>query len=246
MLFKPSKYLTLVVYEDSKSTKCFQFPKTQLKIVLTLIPLVIFFSLGLSVMALTLRMGPPKIRAPRFSNDSPKYKEQVEKMELQMEELSGVNKELVAKVNQGGTKLPEESLNFWPSLLRPGAGFKDLTQNSPIKLENFTPKMLSGGGVQLAFNIAHTLTGEIKTSGHILVMMKAGNSLQFYPKTNENFDQGLTSFNLGETFTVHRFRPVEANFPDPITKGSTLWFKVLIFNRSGDLLQKQNLGPYNL
>ena len=248
MLFKPSKYLTLVVYEDSKATKCFQFPKSQLKIVLTLIPLIVVFSLGISTLFLTLKLVGPNIYGQRSTAEpGKKFKDKIEKIELENEELKNINIDLLAKINSAPISGKEtiDTSKTWPSILHPSIGMKDLTINSPIKLENFTTKAQGTHGVQLNFNISHNDSGDNKTSGYILVLLKAGNSLLVYPKSNENIEQNFTAFNLGETFTVHRFRPVEAIFPDGVPKATPLWFKVFIFNRSGDLLQKQTVGPYN-
>lgn len=238
MLFKTSKDLTLVVYDDFKNAKCFQFSKKQLKFFLTAVPVIVLVSV--SVVTAVLLYGQQIIQ--RIKSSQPEIITQLndEKKELadEMARVTALNEELVQKLSLAGDTGGEAS-SHQVFLFKAPAGMQDLTEKSPIKISDIRHE-ITENEIGLEFNIGHNeeFSTYSKMSGYILVFFKSGSLLSVYPRFGNSLDSALTTFNAGEPFAFKRLRPVKAIFPKFSQLAESLSFKIMIFSKSGDLLQK--------
>lgn len=239
MLYKPSKNLTLVVYEDQNATKCFEIRKSQLKTLVIIMPLtLLLFAVGALLAGVYF-----KNIVQSLKQKEPALIQQLksEKQVLQQEksQLGSENANLLQRL-QSKDVMVTPTLPFF----HPIPGAQDLTSSKPIITENLKTN-IKKEKIGISFNLLNNQQVTQKISGHIFVFLKAGNHLQVYPKEGFSFDKSLTSYHLGESFTVSRFRPVEASFPKPSDVQEAM-FKIFIFSRKGDLLYKDELGPIAL
>src|SRR5690606_32601507 len=94
----------------------------------------------------------------------------------------------------------------------------------------------------LRFNLINAGQESDRITGHIFVFQIDSRGMAPYPAmTNQEWSEGIR-YNKGESFAVSRLRPVEAPFPPADAEAK---FMVLVFNREGDLLVRQELvGPF--
>ncbi len=155
----------------------------------------------------------------------------------QQKELENINQGLIDKLNAPPVQ-SDEVLTFFTKTL----GFQNLSEKNVINLtqEKFIERPNS---FLFKFNLENMQPGVTRQSGHIFVIMKSRSVMQIYPDINPGFEKNVLTYNQGETFRVARFRPSEASFPTLGLK-KDIYFKVIIFTRSGDLLKSQLFGPY--
>jgi hypothetical protein len=127
------------------------------------------------------------------------------------------------------------------SYFAPIKGFKDLSGNSPLTINDIKVEFQEGKG-SLRFNLS-PVKGD-KVSGHIIVLQATKSGTLIYPKVEKITEDFSLKFSFGETFQVSRFRPVIANFDTQI-KDKEIFYKILVFARNGDLLAQRKLGPFN-
>jgi hypothetical protein len=124
------------------------------------------------------------------------------------------------------------------SLFKPIQSQKNRTNPPSLSLNDF--KVVNNRDfINLQFNIINLLGGDIKLSGHIVVLLKNDQILEVYPMnalgTPGDFQINYTA---GEPFATQRFRPVDASFIKP-KKGGNYVFAVFIFAKNGDLIHYQ-------
>ena len=87
------------------------------------------------------------------------------------------------------------------------------------------------------FNMINNTEQNRRIDGHIVILMKHGNTLHFYPSdiVNRQFE---SLYKRGERFSFARYRPVEGTFSYERQEG-VFDFKVKIYNKKGDLLHEQ-------
>ena len=246
MLFKPSKNITLVVYEDFKSTKCFQINKIQLKVFLTALPFLLILSILVVIFSLIFVHNTISRVDQRVPEAILALQNEKKTLDDQIVELKQDHENLTQKIASGNSATHSaQDLGLTQYLFKPTLGFKDLSANTPFTLEDFTVTRESNH-LKLKFNIARAEsdTSSRRISGYILAFMKTANQLNVYPQTSAGFSQSLVTFNQGETFSFSRFRPVEAVFDLPATNKKA-FFKVLIFSKSGDLIKKMDYEEPN-
>jgi hypothetical protein len=147
-------------------------------------------------------------------------------------ELSVLNKELTQKLSSETPKTPLGALNF----ISPVSGQKDLTSPARINIQDIKVESIEEK-VFVRFNIVNITPNNTKLSGYIHLFVTDGNTMRRYPSVVEDVDTFNLSYNSGESFATSRFRPVEAVFKK-LDKKSTV-FKIVIFNRLGDLIHQQ-------
>jgi hypothetical protein len=127
------------------------------------------------------------------------------------------------------------------SLIRPIQNQKDKTRPASLNLQDFKA-ITNKDTVNLQFNIINLLGGDIKLSGHIIVVMKNDNQIQVYPmNTLVGTHDFQINYSAGEPFSTQRFRPVDASFLRP-KKSGAYSFTVFIFARNGDLIHYQTVN----
>ncbi len=240
MLYSPRKKITFVLFEDQRTSRSFEFSKFQIKVIISILVVTFFSLLGLSLYLLTniqnvkeeiSRQEPILIKALRK-----KEKDLSEKLSR----LESLNQEYLEKIST--TKLESDALL---PLFSPTLGFKDLTSQKILNVENISVSR-ANDRVNFDFNIVNNQSENSKISGFIFVLMKSGSQLYLYPEREFLFDNALSTFNQGETFTISRFRKVDGYFKDTNFQSNQGYFKIFIFNRTGDLIHKQSIGPIEI
>ena len=229
-----SNKLSFILYEDKTAPKYFEISKGIFRFFLLGLPTITLISLtivGLGTLyfkhikTLTERKEPQIISELR-------QREAV--LVRQHQELSRLNNSLENKLTH--TEVKGGGLPIL-SLFKATPGQKDLSQTPVLSIEEFNT-LVEGKKLTLRFNIIKIANQLPKLTGYIFVVMKNGNTIQFYPSNAMAKDEMILNFNNGESFGIKRGRDVEAKFNLPLTNSEAL-FKVLIFSRTGDLMHKQ-------
>ncbi|EQC46151.1 hypothetical protein [Bacteriovorax sp. Seq25_V] len=148
------------------------------------------------------------------------------------QELTILNKQLTKKLAQGVSDTPLAG----QFLISPVAGQQDLTSPAKVNIQDIKVEV-NNDKVFFRFNIVNVTQDGSKLSGYIHIFTTDGNTYQKYPTAQEELDNFSLKYNEGESFATSRFRPVEAIFKK--MDRSTLIFKIVIFNRIGDLIHQQ-------
>jgi hypothetical protein len=132
-------------------------------------------------------------------------------------------------------------LDVWLGPVKKPYALQDLTAKKLLKIENLTLEDGAGKRV-LRFNLINTGSELERVTGHIFAFQIDSRGLSPYPAmTQQEWLEGIR-YNKGESFAVARLRPVEAPFPPADAEAR---FLVVVFNREGDLLIRQELvGPF--
>ncbi len=237
MLFRPSKKVTFVMYQDEKVARAFEVEKTKLKALITTTVLIVFISVGAAVGLLAnfryLRESLSK-KEPEIINI---LKNEKLALEAKIENLNKTNQEYLNKINT--TKVETDSLI---PLFARTLGQTDLRSRKMLNIEKLNLSFTQKGAV-LNFDIVNIQKGQEKLSGYIFAVLKQGNKIAFYPDTSLEFSESVSSFGQGETFTISRFRQVKAEFDINLKKNQDVFVKIFIFNRTGDILHVMPVGP---
>lgn len=127
------------------------------------------------------------------------------------------------------------------TFIKPVTNQKDKTQPASLSLKDFNVVSNNKETINLQFNIINLLGGDVKLSGHILVLMKNEQQIQFYPMNAlTSTREYQVSYSSGEPFATQRFRPVDASFLRP-KKSGNYTFTVFIFAKNGDLIHFQTV-----
>lgn len=238
MLFRPSKDYTFVVYQDEHSPRCFTIKKSHLKFLTISLPVItglalIFIIFG-SAYFKTIEEA-KKQQIPALVNE---LKTKLNDLESQNKELKDIETELLSKLSS--TQAPSTAILPTFSIV---PGMKDLTGRKMISLESVHTKV-DKEEVEFRFTVIKSNYDGQKVSGHIFVSQKHLANRHIYPTPKVQSEQGPINFNQGEYFSIRRGRPPTAiNFPRPKTPQGDLFFEVVIFSRTGDLLLKEKYGP---
>ncbi len=255
--------LTLIVYDSPSPPRCFRINKKVFKLVLILLSVLL-----ITMVMATLSLGTyTKVLQNKVQGVLPgpeiveELREQVAKLSAQNEELKNENSELKTKfikteeVTTPVVPLIVEKNTIAPSkpqIPRPEdlikffkmpPGFKNLTSEGYATTQRPSYRVKTDK-VIFRFNLANGKQVK-RLQGYIFVAQFTENSIKFYPAldmANNNFN---AQFNLGESFTVSRFRPTIATFDKPETE-KQVTYKILVFSRTGDLLIEETHGPYTL
>ena len=242
MISKASRFITLVVYDRERNTKAFNLDKHALKIISIAIPLIFIFCLatfGLLSAKFRSIIGEIRQQAPE---ELVRLKASNTQLTAQLTEAQNTAKEFEGKLQaQNVPSVDGHPYSRIGGPIAPMSGAADLTAQKLIDVDG-TQSVIDSNKVVLKFNILNSETQD-KVQGHIIVLMRDGNSLQIYPEANALNSPYLTNYSRGETFTVSRFRPVEASFNRPPLKSKSLYFKIALFNRTGDILVLKDFGP---
>lgn len=148
------------------------------------------------------------------------------------EELNILNKEFTKKITSQIQETPLSTLYF----ISPVVGQKELTNPAQVNIQDLKVESISDK-LYFRFNIVNTTTDGTKLAGFIHIFVTDGNTFQKYPTSVEELENFSLKYTDGESFSTARFRPVEAIFKK--MDRNTLIFKIIIFNRVGDLIHQQ-------
>ena len=141
-----------------------------------------------------------------------------------------LEKKLVSSASSSGLKTM--------SIFKIPPGQKDLTKSPKLTVKNVESSEV-GKTYNLSFNLNNN--SQEKVAGYIFIIMRQGNSYQFYPEGMFEENEIQIDFNKGQYFATSRFRPVLAKFLLPAKKVNAL-FKILVFSRDGDLVLKHTFS----
>jgi hypothetical protein len=132
-------------------------------------------------------------------------------------------------------------IDIWLGPIKKPYALQNLTTKKLLKVENTTLEDSAGKRV-LRFQLINTGSELERVTGHVFVFQIDSRGLAPYPAmTQQEWLEGIR-YNKGESFAVARLRPVEAPFPPADSEAR---FLVVVFNREGDLLIRQELvGPF--
>lgn len=239
MIEKKSSDLHLILHDHPEPPRLLVISKKRLQRFLILVPLLVT-GLALFVVGSVLWKGGRQltVQMPNLP--------QASAPEAESEALASEVKGLQATVANLQTKLALTGVaesDVWLGPVKKPYALQDLTAKKLIKLGNITLEDSAGKRV-LRFQLINTGSEADRVTGHIFVFQMDSRGLAPYPAmTQQEWLEGIR-FNKGESFAVARLRPVEAPFPpaDPEAK-----FLVIIFNREGDLVLRQELvGPFKM
>lgn len=238
MIEKESSDIHIILHDHPEPPRLLVIPKNTLKRFLITLPLGIVLVL-IATIAFSLWWKAPQVSG-RVSLPSLPGRPEVADTSDAEAELKALKLAQVAMQNKLAQTTTTES-ELWLGPVKKPYALQDLTAKSPLKLENIALEDGAGKRV-LRFNLINTGSPEDRVTGHIFVFQIDNRGLAPYPAmTAQEWLEGIR-YNKGESFAVARLRPVEAPFP-PADSDSR--FLVIVFNREGDLLIRQELtGPF--
>lgn len=250
MFYKPSKNLTLVIYQDQKAAKCFEMNKQQLKFVIFLIPvlltsgLIIIFFLYAYFKNITDEMrnsGPKSFQELRSINE-----ELIRKVhKLQQEKPAPIVMQNPTELTQTVENKAEEKAvapanSSLLSLFSLPPQSKDLTASDHIAIDQVKVQKQDNNLIRLNFylnNQSRDLAN--KLTGYLFIVLKNQSQISFYPALSmhwENQINVLAKLEEGESFNFSRMRSVQAEFRNVLTSSKEVEFAVLAFSKNGDIL----------
>ncbi len=245
MLLRPSKNITLVVYQDQQSTKSFEVNKTALKTFLLIVPVIL--TIGPIIIYFLYSYIKHQNTEIEVISDKTVQELRLENAQLaqQFNELNTTNKELTQKLGMsslGTTADVAPTAKIFGDLV----GGKSLVASKLITIEQAKIDT-SAGLVKLSFALKNETGQSKKLSGHIFVLMtlEKQNALYFYPNNNNQITETAPLLGLenGESFLFSRLRLVDATFNTGRANltGKNAHFLILIFSNSGDLMVRKTI-----
>lgn len=232
MKSKNDNKISMIIYEDQTIPYLRKIKPTVYKFFLYAPTVILLLSITVMIGSLlyikniesVVRSKEPEIiRALRTENSL---------LQEKAEELSLLNKEFTKKLSSTTASSSMAALD----LIAPVIGQTDLTNPASVNIQDMKSEVV-GDKIYFRFNIVNNTSDGSKLSGHIHIFVTDGNTYQKYPISVEQPENFSIKFSDGEYFATSRFRPVEAIFKK--MDRSTLIYKIIIFNRVGDLIHQQ-------
>jgi hypothetical protein len=232
--------VAIVIYDAPLPPKYFRLTKRFIKTLFIAAPLFILLLLGgLFFWGLGSRLK--EAPAPTLPTMMSESESKIYALETEIKSLQESNKELIEKVaGAPSVASPEDP---YLMLIKKPYGMQNLLSQNKVSLDQFE-LIQKNNKINLKFQIISS-SPEKRVTGHVLVFMISEAGLLGYPKEiNALIGQGL-KYSNGETFSVSRLRPTDAEFPQ-LNAGKSVKFIVYIFNREGDLLLIQETQPFKV
>lgn len=237
MISKLSKEITLIVYDTPAPPKCLKINKTVFKLVLVTIPVILLTCLIITSYILTNLKSLENntlSKQPKLISD---LRQQIALLEQNLNTKEVTNNELQRKIADGA-----RTNGIPANVFQTPLGFTDRTDSNAAKVEDIKFEHANSSST-ISFNLVNNLSEDEKLSGYIFVQQLGSSNVKFYPELPLGTGEFYFKYNMGESFTASRFRPVVAKFTNLGLE--EIQYKVYIFSRSGDLLLEQLLGPFN-
>jgi hypothetical protein len=235
-------WLNFVFFQKTKVPKFFRIRKNHLQLLITVVPLTsVIFLFTTLILLVSYEDLQRKFSAPGKAEINTES-EEIDTLKGQVAELQTEIERAQKKLATPAAALPLEEL----LLYKPSIGRKDLRSEQLLAIEN-----MSAGIEREQFTIKFNITNPNaekgqRVAGHAFALLKTNLALKFYPSASwSDNKQFLLQYNLGESFSAMRLRPFQINFD--LTKGETVQqFKILFFNRQGDLIAANDYTPDNI
>ncbi len=237
----PSKDLTLIVYNTPKPPKYIKINKGLMRTLIIAIPILVITSIIFSIITsvyMKQKLEMAKSHEPELITQLRTEKEKIAK---EAYALTKSNKVLTDKISKGA--VVDTSITGLMALFATPIGFTDDRKSERTKIENMS-NSTQGNNVVFKFDLLNNTGGQKRLSGYITIIQNHFSGISFYPTQQIKMNSPQLQYSDGESFVVSRFRPVIAEFAKP--KGTHVWYKILIYSRTGDLLAYKLAGPYEL
>jgi len=237
----PSKDLTLIVYNSPKPPKYIKINKGLMRSLIIAIPILVITSIIFSIITsvyMKQKLETAKSHEPEVIIQ---LREETGILKSETEALKKVNEALMQKISKGANV--DASLSGLLALFAAPIGFTDSRGLERTKIENMSNSVL-GNKVIFKFDLLNNTGAGKRLSGYITIIQHHYSGLSVYPAHDIKMDSPQLQYSEGESFVVSRFRPVIAEFPKPL--GSTVWYKIFIYSRTGDLLAYKTSGPHEI
>jgi len=240
----PSKnHLAFVVHDEHNVPRYYQLNKSLLRLFLIGLPTLTFLSLTCLLVGLVFYINFASDFKKQDAQDQQLSKNQSEDLTQKLKSLQDHNNELEKKLTAPST----DKLDIL-NLIRFTAGQLDQSKSATISIEGVTEKFISpefdGKQTHLKFNLLNNSPESNKQAGFLFVVMQVDNFIQIYPPNSIADDAIQIVFNRGEIFGFNKLRFVDATFDFPLNPGK-MQFKVLLFNKLGDLIFQESIQSKN-
>lgn len=232
--------VAVVIYDAPLPPRYLRFSKRFIRLLVVIFPLTLgLLGLGLFIWGLGLRTAEaprPKIPEVLSERDS-----KLLALEAELNDLKESHADLTEKL----ASAPAASSAEDPFLLaiRKPYGMQDLTAQNVVTIDHFTVTQTQNK-VDFKFQIINSAS-EGKVTGNVIVFMISDSVMMAYPPAaNAAIPEGI-KYSAGETFSVSRLRPTNAEFLHRLA-GNKVHFLVYVFSREGDLLLRQKTGPFEV
>jgi len=231
--------LAFVVHDEHNVPRYYQLNKSLLRMLLIGLPTLTFISITCLVAGLVFYINFINYFKKQDVQDLQKFKTQYEEISQKLNVLQNTNSELEKKLTStSNDKL--EVLN----LIRFSAGQLDQSKLATISIEGVLEKtitpVLEGKQIHLKFNLLNNSPESNRQVGYLFVVMQVENIIQIYPSNSFAEDEIQIIFNRGEIFGFNKLRLVDAAFDSPAKPGK-IHFKILLFNKLGDLIFNESI-----
>jgi hypothetical protein len=233
MIEKKSDHIQIILNDHPEPVRLLVISKKRLKRFLITTPLLAITVLFMMSALLWWRgvALPTSIQIPNLPTPN---QDRVKELEATVADLEASQLKLQEKLNQ--TNAAESDI--WLGPVKKPYALQNLTGKNNLRIENISLDDKAGKRV-LKFQLVNAVPDSDRITGHIFIYQIDSRGLSSYPAmTKTEWLEGIR-YNKGETFAVSRLRPVEASFP-PADNDAR--FLVLIFNREGDLLIRQEIS----
>jgi hypothetical protein len=236
MIETESNELHLILHDHPAPPRLLIIPKARLKRFLIIAPLIVVCIISSLVLTI-MWSGTKNIKVQIPSLPTSTNSIQIDDLRAELKSLQLAQSALQLKLSTQGA--PE--IDIWLGPIKKPYALQNLTAKKLLRIENTTLEDGAGKRV-LRFQLINTGSEQDRVTGHIFVFQIDSRGLAPYPAmTQQEWLEGIR-YNKGESFAVARLRPVEAPFPPADTEAR---FLVVVFNREGDLLIRQELvGPF--
>ena len=237
MINRPSKDLTLIVYDNPRPPRYLRLNKRILKLVFIFTPFIIVaFLLGNIIYSANLKylLEVERSSEPEVITELRKKNQKLEKRLASEQKRS---KDLLTKIAKGSSE--EEQLL---SLFQLPLGFENTTDKNLTRLENFSFE-IKNQKIIFKFDLKNNRPGGGKVAGYFRIAQSSVKGHSYFPPHDLDEELFRIKYNRGESFTVSRFRPVVSEFELP-QNAQRVWYNIFLFSRTGDLIHNEAIGPY--
>ncbi len=246
---------SFIIYEGKRVPKYMQINPSTLKMVSFGAPFIVL----LSLLALTSVFFYMDVLKSNAGKEQPSLINELTIKNNELEQSLAEKLELINELQQKQASLPSSTTatatapttiattpdqspttsasNNHLGIFKTMLNVKDLSSNPQFNIEQITA-FSDQKNLRVRFNIVNSNQNE-KRSGHVWVFVRHGDEYQIYPAQNAGQEEFQFKYFDGEPFSTSRFRPVDATFRLPQKATDNILIKILIFNRSGDLIYQQ-------
>jgi hypothetical protein len=234
MIETPKKNWKIVVFDQKGTPHGYHLSQGLVRLVLYLGPSLLVLFIAISFFASNIFDLKRNFELKQSSDNQQKILNENNELKNQ---VSALQKDLTQFEQRIILPASEQSTL---ALFTTTLGTQNITGNTTAKVEY--DSFESAGKAKLNIRLINAQGGS-SLNGYLVIIQYAASSLAFFPE-NLIGSKLTIDYNKGDSFSVARFKSVSATFPKPT--GSKVHYKVILFNKTGDIILNQILGPYDL